>query len=325
MAQITDETKHLLKSETFVSPSQPAQPSLWWSYIVLARLHRLAGASVVVMSPCLWGLTMAAYSVDNISPSNLASLILLWVLGNILRRSAACVWNDICDRDVDRLVERSKNRPLAAGTVSLTGAYMLLAGMMVLTLFMLSLAGFHTCVFLYGCAGIALLDMPYPLTKRWTYWPQAWLGTLIAWGAPTAWISVTGDRIDTVTLGALVVGNICWTIVYDTIYACQDVRDDVAAGVKSTAVLFGRHTRVILSVFATAFVLCLAIAGISNGQGAVYFAVTVAGAAGHLVWQLATVDLEDGADCSKKFLANGQLGYLVLLGMAGDYLRKVYY
>lgn len=135
-----------------------------------------------------------------------------------------------------------------------------------------------------------------------------------------------------------------WTIVYDTIYACQDVRDDVAAGVKSTAVLFGRHIRVILSVFATAFVLCLAIAGISNGQGAVYFAVTVAGAAGHLVWQLWTVDLEDGADCSKKFLvcnprlrqvsatlnrrlcqANGQLGYLVLLGMAGDYLRKVYY
>ncbi|OBZ76828.1 4-hydroxybenzoate polyprenyltransferase, mitochondrial [Grifola frondosa] len=176
--------------------------------------------------------------------------------------------------------------------------------------------------FIVGCIGLFGVDMIYPFTKRWTNWPQFILGIAMTWGLPVAWISNTGS-IDWNMIPVLFLGGMCWTIYYDTIYACQDRRDDVKAGVKSTAVLFGDAVRPILACFATAFVFCLAYAGMLNGNGMAYFVITVAGAAVHFAWQLTSVNFDIGADCWRIFKSNGDLGYIMFAGMICDYALRI--
>jgi len=299
-----------------------AQTFGWWPYFTLTRLHKFPAGSRLPATACFMGLLMGAYGASYRPPGQLLLDCFFWWLGNIVRHSAACVWNDICDRDLDRLVERTKNRPLAAGTVSLEGALGLLLPLIALTVWMLSLAG--PAALRLGLIGIAFLDMPYPFMKRLTHWPQLWLGFALAWGVPVAWSSVTHGDLNVVTITALFLSQICWTILVDTIYACQDRKDDAVAGIKSTAVLFGRHIREILALIAALQVASLTVAGVTNKQGPSYFALTVGGTAVSLAYQLYIVDFDHAESCHKAFMANGDLCYLVWAGILGDYVLKSY-
>ena len=171
--------------------------------------------------------------------------------------------------------------------------------------------------------GIFPLHAIYPLMKRWTNWPQAWLGWAMNWGVWVAYITVR-HQIDLHIVGALFLGSICWTIVYDTIYAHQDKLDDIKAGIGSTAVLFGDNSKLILSIFASVFVSAIAYAGYNNHQGPAFYAVSVFGTAAHFAWQIGTVDLDIPSSCFEKFLSNGNyLGGIVWSGILLDYSLKV--
>ncbi|KAF7366875.1 4-hydroxybenzoate polyprenyl transferase [Mycena sanguinolenta] len=276
------ESTQFLPSKDIISPKVVT----WYTYYELARLHKFPLGNILVFWPCAWGLTMAAYS-NRLSLHNLMIQTVMFALGSTLLHSAACVLNDICDRDIDRKVERTKNRPLATGTISVAGATVWL---LVLTFSSLALlATANRTAFLYGLIGVFPLHALYPLMKRWTWWPQAWLGLAMNWGFPVGWISVS-KTLNKEIVGIFFLGTVCWTIVYDTIYGCQDVRDDRAAGVKSTSLLFGSRVRPILCVFAAGFVACMIYAGILNQQGTYYFVVAVGGAS--LFLCMAVSDME---------------------------------
>jgi len=156
--------------------------------------------------------------------------------------------------------------------------------------------------------------------KRVTYWPQAWLGFAMNFGVVVAWSATTGS-LDYPILGYMLAGTWCWTMLYDTIYACQDKKDDVKVGVNSTAILFGTWIKPLLYGLAVIFVVMLYLAGAANHQGPAYFAVSVGGTALHLVWQFATVDLEVSESCWTNFQRNGHLGWVVWGGLMIDYLN----
>jgi len=154
--------------------------------------------------------------------------------------------------------------------------------------------------------------------KRVTHWPQAWLGLAINWGFIVAWLDRSDQRFDITIVTCVMSSMACWTIFYDSIYACQDMVDDAKLGVKSTAILFGAWFRPVITMFAVMFILLLAMAGVLNGQGPLFFLVSVLGAAAHVTWQLYTLDTKNPADCKSKFLSNVKLGWIVAAGLALD-------
>ncbi|KAJ7776146.1 UbiA prenyltransferase family-domain-containing protein [Mycena metata] len=303
----------------FATKSTPSPPATWYNYYELTRLHKFPLGSILVFWPSAWGLTMAAYSV-RLPVHSLIIQTIMFAIGSTLLHTAACILNDICDRDFDRKVERTKNRPLATGIISVSGATLWLLLFVVASIALLATA--NRTAFLVGLIGVFPLHALYPLMKRWTWWPQAWLGLAMNWGFPVAWISVTGT-LNKEIVGIFFVGTICWTIVYDTIYGCQDVRDDAAAGVKSTSLLFGSWVRPILCVFAVVFVAAVTWAGILNHQGVSFFAISVGGACAFFLWQFLTWKVEDVDDCGRKFEANGNMGVILWAGMLLDYYFKV--
>ncbi|OBZ76285.1 4-hydroxybenzoate polyprenyltransferase, mitochondrial [Grifola frondosa] len=266
-----------------------------------------------------WGLIMSASSVR----LPLGSWLLQaagYLLGCTLLHNASCIWGDMCDVEFDKQGERTKVRPIACGLVSMTGAGILFLVHCLLCVLLLSFAG--NAALWVGLLGLFFVDLPYPLSKRWTDWPQIWLGVATTWGLPVTWVSMTGF-MDWNLIPVLFVAGVCWTIYYDTIYACQDRRDDVKSGVRSTAVLFGDNVRAMLAVVAAVFVLCLAYAGVLNGNGPMYFLITVVGTAAHLVWQLVTADFDCDADCWRMFARNSDIGYITVAGMLCDYCLRM--
>ncbi|KAI0657003.1 UbiA prenyltransferase [Cubamyces menziesii] len=286
-------------------------------YFELTRLHKPVMGNTLMFWPCAWGLTMAARAVHLPLPIFAAKLA-VFAIGSFLLHSSACVLNDICDVDFDRQVERTRDRPLPAGVVSMRGATMLCASLVVPVLGLLSYGDQLSLIL--GVIGIFPLHALYPLMKRWTWWPQAWLGLAFNWGILLAWTSVTG-HLPPLALWVLFFGGVCWTIVYDTIYACQDREDDRRVGVKSTALLFGDYVREILAVMVAILVLCLAYAGWALHLGVGYAVLSVGGTLVHSAWQLATWNEADLKDHRAKFESNGWVGVAIWLGIMYDYLN----
>ncbi|OCH90316.1 4-hydroxybenzoate polyprenyl transferase [Obba rivulosa] len=314
---MSSEVQALLEKEV---PLQSAPPkATWYHYFELTRLHKFPLGNVLVFWPAAWGLTMAARSVS-LPPQTFAVETMMFLLGSTLLHSAACVLNDICDRDFDAQVERTKNRPLVTGAISVFGASVLLLCLTFASMAMLLFT--NRTAALIGLIGVFPLHALYPLMKRWTNWPQAWLGLAMNWGLPVAWISVTG-QINWEALPIFFLGTVCWTMVYDTMYACQDRQDDIKAGVKSTAVLFGDFVKPILVVFAIVFVLCMTIAGYLNNQGPAFFAISCGGAALHFFYQFLTWNPDVSAEGGEKFLMNHNIGYIIWGGLLLDYYLKV--
>ncbi|EJF57816.1 UbiA prenyltransferase [Dichomitus squalens LYAD-421 SS1] len=256
-------------------------------YFELTRLHKPFLGNTLLFWPCAWGLTIAARVVA-LPLACFTTTLLLFGLGSMLLHSAACVLNDICDVKFDRQIARTKDRSLPAGKVSLSGAWTLCCALL-LSLF-----------FSLGALGIFPLSALYPLMKRWTWWPQAWLGLTFGWGIPVAWTTITG-MFPPIPVWVLYAGGVCWTIIFDTIYACQDWADNSRVGVRSTALLFGKHTRPALVSIATIMLLCLVCAGYQLRLGVGFSILLCGGTLVHMMWQVTTWDEADPKDHHAKF------------------------
>ena len=269
-------------------------------YASLMRLDRPIGAWLLFW-PCAWSVALAG-----IGPHGVA-LILWLALGAWAMRSAGCVWNDIVDRDLDKRVERTRLRPLASGRASLAGAWALLVALALLGLVvLLQLGRTAQVIALASLAPVAA----YPFMKRITWWPQAWLGLVFSWAALVGWAAVTGEVERPALL--LYAGSIFWVIGYDTIYALQDKEDDELVGVKSSALALGRHARAGVAV---CYALALLLWGLAIREVRIeWFALlALLPMALHLLWQVATLEPEDGADALAKFRSNRFAGLLMFL------------
>jgi 4-hydroxybenzoate polyprenyltransferase len=239
-------------------------------------------------------------------------LLVLFAIGAFAMRSAGCIYNDIIDRDIDAKVARTQARPLASGQIALAPAAVLamllcFAGLLVLLQF-----NRFALVLGFGPVGIVLI---YPLMKRVTFWPQAVLGLSFAWGALMGWAARWGN-LEAAPI-VLYIASVAWIIGYDTIYAHQDREDDALMGLKSTALRFGENTGLWLSLFYGFTIGGLAFAGWLVGAGMGFYAM-LAAAAGHLIWQVATLDIDDPQNCRERFRSNHAFGAIVFLAIVLD-------
>ena len=283
-----------------------ALPAAWRPYASLIRLDRPIGAWLLFW-PGAWSVALAGMGQRPPVTLGMSGWVLIaWLaLGAWAMRSAGCVYNDIVDRDLDRKVERTRLRPLASGRVSLKGAWALLVAMSLLGLVvLLQLQRTAQIVALLSLALVAA----YPFMKRITWWPQAWLGLVFSWAALVGWPAVDG-RMD---LAAFLLwgGAVFWVIGYDTIYALQDKEDDALVGVKSSALALGRHARVGITI-CYAVALAFWVAAIREVRLEWYAPLALLPMAIHLLWQAATLRMDDGADALARFRSNRFAGLLM--------------
>src|SRR5690554_226165 len=284
-------------------------PAATRPYALLARFDRPIGWWLLFW-PCAWGVALTGGAVER------WDLILWLLLGSIVMRGAGCVLNDIVDRDLDKMVERTRSRPLASGAVSVKAAWA--------WLIILCLIGLVTWLQLNMTAklvalGSLALVAAYPFMKRITWWPQAWLGMVFSWGALVGWLAISPEFSYAMLL--LYGGGIFWVIGYDTIYALQDREDDALVGIRSSALRLGENVRFGVLVF-----YALAMASWAGAfwiirpdllglAALILFAL-------HLFWQVATLKIGDGDDALTKFRSNRFAGLLMflaclVLGQAG--------
>jgi 4-hydroxybenzoate polyprenyltransferase len=270
------------------------------------RIDRPIG-SLLLLWPALWALWLSA----NGRPD--PHIVVVFVLGVFVMRSAGCVINDYADRDFDPHVERTRNRPLAARRVqprealALFGALMLIALALVLTLNRLTV--------LLALAG-ALLAALYPFMKRFTYLPQVHLGLAFSWTIPMAYAAHTGGVPPVAWL--LLIGNLIWTVAYDTIYAMVDRDDDLRVGVKSTAILFGELDRAFIAGMQIAVLVVLGLAAQQLALSRVFDAALLAVAA-LFAWQQWLIRDRERDACFRAFLNNNWVGAAVFAGIVAHY------
>jgi 4-hydroxybenzoate polyprenyltransferase len=286
-----------------------------WSrpYLRLSRLDRPIGSWLLLM-PCWWSAALAAGIAHDIS--RLPLIVVLFLIGAFAMRGAGCTWNDITDRDLDALVERTRSRPIPAGQVSVPQA----ASFLVLQ----ALVGLAVLLqfnrFAVGCGIASLIIVAvYPFMKRITYWPQIVLGLAFSWGALMGF-AVTFGRIDATAL-VLYAGSIAWVIGYDTIYAHQDTEDDALIGIKSTALLFGARTRAALIVFYGLAVALIGVALVLAGAGWMAW-LGLAAFAVHLVSQIERLEIGDPKLCLRIFKSNRNAGLLLFAGLLSDAISR---
>jgi 4-hydroxybenzoate polyprenyltransferase len=284
-------------------------------YLRLSRADRPIGTWLLLL-PCWWAIFLAAAS----GGAGL-SLHELWLfvgssIGAFLMRGAGCTWNDITDRDIDGSVARTRSRPIPSGQVSVKQA---LAWMVAQALLAFGiLLTFNLPAILLGFASLLTVAV-YPFAKRFTWWPQVFLGLAFNWGALLLWTAQTGSLGWPAVL--LYLSGISWTLFYDTIYAHQDREDDALIGVKSTARLFADNTHLWLRGFLVATVVLMGLAVlVALGQASVLALVlALAGIWGmgwHMLWQLQRLDIDDAAICLRLFRSNRDTGLIPALFFA---------
>ena len=284
-------------------------------YLRLARLDRPIG-SWLLLIPCWWSLGLAAVAARQQVDVWYAAL---FFVGAFAMRGAGCTWNDIVDRELDAKVERTRSRPIPSGQVSVTAATAFLGVQALLGLAVL--AQFNRFAVMTGIASLAIVAV-YPFMKRFTYWPQIFLGLAFSWGALMGW-AVAFGRLDTPAF-LLYAGSIAWVIGYDTVYAHQDREDDALIGIKSTALLFGERTGPVLASFYALAVVLLAAAGWSVGAGLI-FALGLSAFAVHLAWQIRRLDIDDPLTCLAVFKSNRDAGLILFAALIGDALYKSHF
>jgi 4-hydroxybenzoate polyprenyltransferase len=233
--------------------------------------------------------------------------IVLFFIGAFAMRGAGCTWNDLVDRNLDGLVERTRSRPIPSGQVTVAEATAFMVAQALIGL--LVLIQFNRFTVFTGLASLLVVAI-YPFMKRITYWPQIVLGLAFSYGALMGWPAAFG-QLDWPAI-VLYAGSISWVIGYDTIYAHQDREDDLLIGIKSTALLFGENTRPMLAGFYSGAVVLIGIAGLMAGGGLIFVLGLIAFAA-HLAWQVMRLDINDSAHCLKLFKSNRDAG-LILFG-----------
>ena len=277
-------------------------------YLRLARLDRPIGSWLLLM-PCWWSLGLAAMHAQTFP--NIWHVVLFFV-GAFAMRGAGCTWNDLVDRNLDGLVERTRSRPIPSGQVTVAQATAFMVAQALIGLAVL--LQFNRFTVMCGIASLIVVVI-YPFMKRITYWPQVTLGLAFSWGALMGW-PATFARLDWPAI-VLYAGSISWVIGYDTIYAHQDREDDALIGIKSTAILFGKDTQQMMVVFYALAVVLIGIAGAMAGGGLI-FALALAAFAVHLAWQIKRLDIDDPALCLKLFKSNRDAGLILFAGMVLD-------
>jgi 4-hydroxybenzoate polyprenyltransferase len=275
-------------------------------YAALMRLDKPIGI-FLLMWPTLWALLIAGEGQPELR------IVIIFIAGVVLMRSAGCVINDYFDRDFDRHVSRTRNRPLTAGRVTTLEAR-LLFGVLCLLAFVLVLQ-LNTLTIILSVGGVALATV-YPYMKRITHLPQVVLGAAFGWAVPMAFAAQTGNVPQIAWL--MYTATVLWTTAYDTMYAMVDRQDDIALGLKSTAILFGDADRLAIGVLQLSVLICLCMIGYQTELGLFYYAGVVL-AAVLVVYQQHLIRFRERDGCFKAFLNNNWFGMVVFLGLLLDY------
>jgi len=273
--------------------------------IQLTRLNKPIGF-MLLFWPCLWGLTIA-YNF-NAELFTYFQYTFFFLAGSILMRSAGCIVNDICDKNFDKKVERTKNRPIASGKVTINLAILYTFILCFIALIVLINFNLLTIV-------LALASMPlaftYPLMKRFTYWPQLFLGITFNYGLILAWTSISNE-ISIIPI-FFYFGAIFWTLGYDTIYGYQDIKDDEIIGVKSTSIKFKDNPKGFLILCYSVFIITLIFIGSSMKFNNIFYLTLIFTFFHLFFYQIKLLNVKDSESCIKIFKSNNILGLIVFL------------
>ncbi|MGR8921970.1 MAG: 4-hydroxybenzoate octaprenyltransferase [Gammaproteobacteria bacterium] len=275
-------------------------------YVRLMRLDRPIGI-LLLLWPMLWALWIAAGGIPS------TRVLAIFLAGTVLMRSAGCVINDFADRDFDGRVERTRERPLATGAVSAREALVLFGVLLTLSAALVLLTNRLTVML--AVVG-ALLAATYPFAKRYTYLPQVHLGAAFGWAVPMAFAAESGSVPPLAWL--VFIGAVVWAVVYDTEYAMVDRDDDLALGIKSTAILFGDNDQLIIGILQGLMIVNLFLIG-ERAELTWPFDLALFGAALLFAWQQHLIRERDRAGCFAAFMNNNWVGGVIFAGIAASY------
>ena len=285
----------------------PGMKQKFFDYLLLMRLHKPIGIWLLLW-PTLWGLWFAAGGVPPLK------VLAIFVLGTVLMRSAGCVVNDLADRDFDPHVQRTKDRPIAAGRVTPGEAVRLFVVLCLIAFGLVTQLNLTTVLL---SVPAVLLIASYPFAKRFHSLPQAHLGLAFAWGVPMAFAAMN-QPVPWMLCGELMLATVLWAVAYDTFYAMVDKDDDLRVGVKSSAILFGRHDRLVTAALQAAALALLGVAG--QGLG-IWYAAGLGIALALALYQQWLIRARDRDSCFRAFLNNAWFGAAVFAGLAIDLAR----
>lgn len=277
-------------------------------YLRLMRLDRPIGIFLLLW-PTLWALWLAAGGPPSLH------VLLVFVGGTVLMRSAGCAVNDYADRNIDPQVARTRERPLAAGRITPDEALRLFVAVALIAFGLLSSLK-NTLALMMSVPAVALAAS-YPYMKRFISLPQAFLGLAFSAGIPMAYAAVQ-HQVPVLEVSMLVIANLCWVVAYDTWYAMVDREDDLKIGVRSSAILFGRHDRLMVALLQGAALLILIQLGLMKGLGEFYYA-GLAAASGLAVWQQWRTRGREPQRCFEAFLNNNYFGAVIFIGLLLDH------
>tara|TARA_B100001765_G_C19442143_1_gene310560 strand:+ start:28 stop:903 length:876 start_codon:yes stop_codon:yes gene_type:complete len=274
-------------------------------FIELTRLNKPIGF-MLLFWPCLWGITIAYDFNDSLDLFIFYSL--LFFLGSVLMRSAGCIVNDIADKNFDKKVKRTKTRPIASGRVSISLATVYI--LILCGLAFLVLINFNILTIVLAIASMPLA-FAYPLIKRFTYWPQLFLGITFNYGLLLGWISVE-ESISLIPV-IFYFGAIFWTLGYDTIYGYQDIKDDEIIGVKSTSIKFKNNPKIFVSFCYFIFIASLILTGFYMDFSNIYFLLLILPILHLFVFQINKLKIKNSNSCQLKFKSNNFLGLVIFI------------
>ena len=276
-------------------------------FIELARLKKPIGF-MLLFWPCAWGLTLAYDFSNNLN--DYFFYLILFFLGSILMRSAGCIVNDIYDKEFDKKVERTKNRPIASNKISIKLA--IFYTIILCSLAFLVLINFNSLTIILALGSMPLA-FTYPLMKRFTYWPQLFLGITFNYGLVLGW-TATQNEINVVPV-IFYLGAIFWTLGYDTIYGFQDIKDDEIIGVKSTSIKFKKNPKLFLLLCYLSFISSLIIVGFIMNFNYLFYIILLISMIHLLFFQVYRLNFRNPKNCLRIFKSNNLLGFLILINL----------
>ena len=276
-------------------------------FLELTRLKRPIGY-MLLFWPCSWGLTLAYDFSNNLDLYFF--YLFLFFLGSVLMRSAGCIINDIADKEYDKKVSRTKNRPIASGKISVFSGLIYSSILCLLALLVLINFNYFTIILAFGSMPLAF---SYPLMKRFTYWPQLFLGITFNYGLILGWTSIE-NQINLLPV-ILYFGAIFWTLGYDTIYGFQDIKDDEIIGLKSTSIKFKSNPLIFLITCYSIFYLSLIVIGYLMNLNKFYYIFSLIVFLQIFFLQIKKLDINKPESCLKTFKSNNILGLLVLINL----------
>jgi 4-hydroxybenzoate polyprenyltransferase len=277
-----------------------------FAYYQLVRLHRPIGI-FLLMWPALWALWIAG---EGHPPW---SVVVIFILGVVLMRSAGCAINDYADRDFDGHVHRTRERPLAAGMIGPGEAIGVFVVLSLLAFGLVLMLNWQTVALSFVAIGLAVI---YPFMKRFTYLPQVFLGAAFGWAVPMAFMAITGQIPGFAWL--IFIAAVVWALIYDTQYAMVDREDDLKIGIKSTAILFGRYDLLMVALLQLLMLGILTLVGLGAKLGLAYYAGLMV-AAMLALYQQWLISGREPQHCFQAFLNNNYYGMAVFLGLVVDY------